>query len=154
MAWKHLAVEDRITLCRSRLRNRPANLHRLWQYNTSFLERMRVCTARQCRYCYSSHLQLMSTRAAGFHWSLNNTLASSVIPTDTMLCTLYTLHLLGNTERTSCIDLSVHCSHFTELSQDLLSATQNTCLLWPNGRMDQDTTWHTGRPRPRWHCVK
>jgi len=22
------------------------------------------------------------------------------------------------------------------------------CLLWPNGWMDQDATWHTGRPRP------
>jgi len=23
------------------------------------------------------------------------------------------------------------------------------CLLWPNGLMDQDATWHGGRPRPR-----
>jgi len=23
------------------------------------------------------------------------------------------------------------------------------CLLWPNGWMDQDATWHEGRPRPR-----
>jgi len=23
------------------------------------------------------------------------------------------------------------------------------CLLWPNGWMDQDGTWHGGRPRPR-----
>ena len=27
------------------------------------------------------------------------------------------------------------------------------CLLWPNGWMDQDTTWYGGRPRPRRHCV-
>jgi len=27
------------------------------------------------------------------------------------------------------------------------------CLLWPNGWMDQDTTWYEGRPRPRPHCV-
>jgi len=26
-------------------------------------------------------------------------------------------------------------------------------LLWPNGLMDQDGTWHVGRPRPRPHCV-
>jgi len=26
------------------------------------------------------------------------------------------------------------------------------CLLWPNGSMDQDATWHGGRPRPRPHC--
>jgi len=23
------------------------------------------------------------------------------------------------------------------------------CLLWPNGWMDQDGTWHEGRPQPR-----
>jgi len=28
------------------------------------------------------------------------------------------------------------------------------CLLWPNGWMDQDTTWYGGRPRPRQHCVR
>jgi len=29
------------------------------------------------------------------------------------------------------------------------------CLLWPNGwRMDQDSTWHGGGPRPRRHCVR
>ena len=28
------------------------------------------------------------------------------------------------------------------------------CLLWPNGCMDQDTTWYGGRPRPRPHCVR
>jgi len=28
------------------------------------------------------------------------------------------------------------------------------CLLWPKGWMDQDATWHGGRPRPRRHCVR
>ena len=28
------------------------------------------------------------------------------------------------------------------------------CLLWPNGWIDQDATWYTGRPRPRRHCVR
>jgi len=28
------------------------------------------------------------------------------------------------------------------------------CLLWPNGWMDQDATWHGRRPRPRPHCVR
>jgi len=28
------------------------------------------------------------------------------------------------------------------------------CLLWPNSWMDQDETWHGGRPRPRPHCVR
>jgi len=23
------------------------------------------------------------------------------------------------------------------------------CLLWPNGWMDQDVTWHEGSPQPR-----
>jgi len=27
-------------------------------------------------------------------------------------------------------------------------------LLWPNGWMDQDETWHGGRPRLRPHCVR
>ena len=27
------------------------------------------------------------------------------------------------------------------------------CLLWPNGCMDQDTTWYGDRPRTRQHCV-
>jgi len=28
------------------------------------------------------------------------------------------------------------------------------CILWPNGWMDQDGTWHGGRPRPRPHCAR
>jgi len=28
------------------------------------------------------------------------------------------------------------------------------CLLWPNGWMDQDSTWYGGRPQPRRHCVR
>jgi len=27
-------------------------------------------------------------------------------------------------------------------------------VLWPNGWMDQDETWHGGMPRPRRHCVR
>ena len=27
-------------------------------------------------------------------------------------------------------------------------------LLWPNGWMDQDATWHGGRPQPKRHCVR
>jgi len=30
----------------------------------------------------------------------------------------------------------------------------NVGVLWPNGPMDQDTTWYGGRPRPRWHYVR
>jgi len=26
-------------------------------------------------------------------------------------------------------------------------------VLWPNGSMDQDETWHAGRPRPWPHCI-
>ena len=29
-----------------------------------------------------------------------------------------------------------------------------SCLLWPNGRMDQCATWYGGRPRPRRLCVR
>ena len=28
------------------------------------------------------------------------------------------------------------------------------CLLWPNDWMDQDATWHEGRPQPRRLCVR
>jgi len=28
------------------------------------------------------------------------------------------------------------------------------CLLWPNGWMDQDTTWYEGRAQPMSHCVR
>jgi len=28
------------------------------------------------------------------------------------------------------------------------------CILWPNGGMDQDGTWHGGRPWSRPHCVR
>jgi len=27
-------------------------------------------------------------------------------------------------------------------------------ILWPNGWMDQDATWYSGRPWPRQHCVR
>jgi len=28
------------------------------------------------------------------------------------------------------------------------------CLLWPDGWMDQDATWHGGRSQPRPHCAR
>ena len=28
------------------------------------------------------------------------------------------------------------------------------CPLWPNGWMDEDTTWYGGRPRASRHCVR
>ena len=30
----------------------------------------------------------------------------------------------------------------------------NVGALWSNGSMDQDETWHAGRPRPWPHCVR
>jgi len=30
----------------------------------------------------------------------------------------------------------------------------HSCLLWPNGWMDEDTTWYGSRPRYRPHCVR
>jgi len=30
----------------------------------------------------------------------------------------------------------------------------NVGVLWPNGWMDQDVTWHGGRPRPKPHYVR
>jgi len=31
---------------------------------------------------------------------------------------------------------------------------RNVDVLWPNGYMDKDGTWHAGRPRPWPHCVR
>jgi len=28
------------------------------------------------------------------------------------------------------------------------------CLWWPNGWMDQDATWHRGKPQPKRHCIR
>jgi len=39
----------------------------------------------------------------------------------------------------------------------VLSVCLSVCdvgVLWPNGCMDQDETWHGGRTRPRPHCVR
>jgi len=30
----------------------------------------------------------------------------------------------------------------------------NVGVLWPNGWMDKNETWHGGMPRPRRHCVR
>jgi len=47
------------------------------------------------------------------------------------------------------------------LSDRCLSVCLYVCLsvcdvgvLWPNGWMHQDETWHAGRPRPWSHCVR
>ena len=29
-----------------------------------------------------------------------------------------------------------------------------SCVLWPNGWMDEDATWYGSRPRPRPHCIR
>jgi len=60
-------------------------------------------------------------------------------------------HLTGGRRR-----LSRHCvtwgpsSHQRGTSPPQFSAD----LVWPNGWMDEDATWHIGRPWPRRHCVK
>ena len=33
-------------------------------------------------------------------------------------------------------------------------SVRNVGVLWPNGWIDQDETWHGGRTRPRPHCVR
>jgi len=32
--------------------------------------------------------------------------------------------------------------------------TFGSCLLWPNGWMDEDATWYGSRPRPRPYCIR
>jgi len=38
--------------------------------------------------------------------------------------------------------------------RDIASQIFGSCLLWPNGSVDQDATWYGSRTRPRWHCVR
>jgi len=71
MPWKHLAVEDCISLCRPRLSYCATNLHRLWQCDAPFLERMGVSTTCQSCHSHSSHLQRMSKSVASFCPTLN-----------------------------------------------------------------------------------
>jgi len=46
--------------------------------------------------------------------------------------------------------------HSPQFSAHILAAKWllGPCLLWPNGWMDQDGTWHGGRPQPRGLCVR
>jgi len=42
----------------------------------------------------------------------------------------------------------------SDRSLSALPSVFNVSVPWPNGWMDQDETWHGGRPRPRPHCVR
>ena len=44
---------------------------------------------------------------------------------------------------TVCPILPAHCLSVCDIG-----------VLWPNGWIDQDETWHAGRPRTRPHCVR
>jgi len=49
------------------------------------------------------------------------------------------------------------CQTVVYLSRLSLSVCLSVCdvgVLWPNGWMDQDETWHAGRPQPWPHCVR
>jgi len=51
-----------------------------------------------------------------------------------------------------------HCVRWGPSSPPRIGAQQppvfDPCLLWPNGWMNQDTTWYRSRPRFRRHCVR
>jgi len=49
--------------------------------------------------------------------------------------------------------LSGRCLSCLSVCLSVLSVC-NVGVLWPNGWMHQDETWHGGRPRPRPHCVR
>jgi len=48
--------------------------------------------------------------------------------------------------------LSDHCLSCPMCLSVCLSVT--LVLLWPNGWMDQDDTWHAGRPQPWSRCIR
>jgi len=45
-------------------------------------------------------------------------------------------------------------SKFTGARFACLRIIRGPCLMWTNDWMDQDETWHGGRPRPSPNCVK
>ena len=46
------------------------------------------------------------------------------------------------------------CYHDRFLSVLSVCPVCDVGVLWPNGWMDQDETWHAGRPRSRPHCAR
>jgi len=47
-----------------------------------------------------------------------------------------------------------HCAKLHSPKKDHSPPIFGPCLMWPNGCMDQDATWHDGRSGPRPHCAK
>jgi len=53
--------------------------------------------------------------------------------------------------------LVFNCATRTVLGRPFVCPVLSVCnvdILWPNGCVDQDETWHGGRPRPRPLCVR
>ena len=50
--------------------------------------------------------------------------------------------------------LATVCETVRPMLSDSVCLYCNVGVLWRNGWMDQDETWHGGRPRPRPHCVR
>jgi len=52
--------------------------------------------------------------------------------------------------------LTAECPYILYNGPPLLPSklTFRPCLLWPNGWMDQDDTWHDGKRRPGQYCVR
>jgi len=54
------------------------------------------------------------------------------------------------------LQITVRPIHYGTVGLSALSTDIhcNVGVLWPNGWMDQDTTWYGGRPRPRRRCLR
>jgi len=52
-----------------------------------------------------------------------------------------------------CLSVCLSCLFCLSCSVLSVCPVCNVGVLWPHGWMDQDETWHPGRPRPRPHCV-
>jgi len=59
---------------------------------------------------------------------------------------LFSTDLWATVRKTVCPMLSDRCLSCLSVC--------NVGVLWPNGWMDQDETWHAVRPRPWAHCVR
>jgi len=70
-----------------------------------------------------------------------------------MPCLLSALSGNDDVELVRAVDWSREPSRVRVVRLSVLSVC-NVGVLWPNGWMDQDETWHAGRPRPRPHCVR
>jgi len=98
---------------------------------------------------YPPHLRHVAT----LPWKIQSFCSSADMEENTSK-----LHL--RTDFNSCTRVTVYAECICVLTEQnrgrnpLRNFFSAHVLLWPNGWMDQDGTWHGGRPQPRGLCVR